>query len=55
MAIAQDLALLKRPLHGLLKAAYKVIGESTEIPVARYQDNVTMSIYLLQIMSGFQI
>jgi UDP-glucose 4-epimerase len=34
-------------------AAYKAVGESTEIPVTYYHNNVTATIYLLQIMSEF--
>ncbi|KAH9983882.1 hypothetical protein BJV77DRAFT_1062321 [Russula vinacea] len=33
--------------------AYKAVGESTEIPVTYYHNNVTATIYLLQIMSEF--
>jgi UDP-glucose 4-epimerase len=35
------------------KQAYKAVGESTEIPVTYYHNNVTATIYLLQIMSEF--
>ncbi|KAF8261909.1 UDP-glucose 4-epimerase [Lactarius quietus] len=34
-------------------AAYKAVGESSEIPVTYYHNNVTATIYLLQIMSEF--
>jgi UDP-glucose-4-epimerase GalE len=34
-------------------AAYKAVGESSEIPVTYYHNNVTATIYLLQIMSDF--
>jgi UDP-glucose 4-epimerase len=35
------------------KQAYKAVGESTEIPLTYYHNNVTATIYLLQIMSEF--
>jgi UDP-glucose 4-epimerase len=35
------------------KQAYKAVGESSEIPVTYYHNNVTATIYLLQIMSEF--
>jgi len=35
------------------KQAYKAVGESTEIPLTYYLNNVTATIYLLQIMSEF--
>ncbi|KAH8992904.1 THO complex subunit 1 transcription elongation factor-domain-containing protein [Lactarius akahatsu] len=34
-------------------AAYKAVGESSEIPVTYYHNNVTATIYLLQVMSEF--
>ncbi|KAH9980603.1 THO complex subunit 1 transcription elongation factor-domain-containing protein [Russula compacta] len=34
-------------------AAYKAVGESTEIPLTYYHNNVSATIYLLQIMSEF--
>jgi len=34
-------------------AAWKAVGESSEIPVTYYHNNVTATIYLLQIMSEF--
>ncbi|KAA1471600.1 UDP-glucose 4-epimerase [Dentipellis sp. KUC8613] len=34
-------------------AAWKAVGESTEIPVTYYHNNVTATIYLLQVMSDF--
>jgi len=34
-------------------AAYKAVGESTEIPLTYYLNNVSATIYLLQIMSDF--
>ena len=33
--------------------AYKAVGESSEIPLTYYHNNVTATIYLLQIMSEF--
>ncbi|KAK0246498.1 THO complex subunit 1 transcription elongation factor-domain-containing protein [Armillaria nabsnona] len=35
-------------------AAYKAVGESTEIPLTYYQNNVSATISLLQIMSEFE-
>ncbi|SRR6266478_5487688 len=35
------------------KQAYKAVGESTEIPVTYYHNNVTATIFLLQIMAEF--
>lgn len=35
------------------KQAYKAVGESTEIPLTYYHNNVSATIYLLQIMSEF--
>jgi UDP-glucose 4-epimerase len=35
------------------KQAYKAVGESTEIPLTYYHNNVTATIYLLQLMSEF--
>lgn len=35
------------------KQAYKAVGESTEIPVTYYHNNVTATIFLLQVMSEF--
>ncbi|KAH9923139.1 UDP-glucose 4-epimerase [Epithele typhae] len=34
-------------------AAYKAVGESTEIPLTYYENNVSATIYLLQVMSEF--
>ncbi|KXN88950.1 THO complex subunit 1 [Leucoagaricus sp. SymC.cos] len=34
-------------------AAYKAVGESTEIPLAYYENNVSASLFLLQIMNEF--
>lgn len=34
-------------------AAYKAVGESTEIPLTYYENNVAATVYLLQIMSEF--
>jgi len=34
-------------------AAYKAVGESTEIPLVYYHNNVTATIHLLQLMSEF--
>jgi UDP-glucose 4-epimerase len=36
-----------------VKQAYKAVGESSEIPVTYYHNNVTATIHLLQIMSDF--
>ena len=33
--------------------AYKAVGESTEIPLTYYENNVSATIYLLQVMSEF--
>ena len=35
------------------KQAYKAVGESTEKPLTYYHNNVTATVYLLQIMSEF--
>lgn len=35
------------------KQAYKAVGESSEIPVTYYHNNVTATIFLLQVMSEF--
>jgi len=34
-------------------AAYKAVGESTQIPLAYYENNVSATIYLLQVMEEF--
>ncbi|KAI9067221.1 UDP-glucose 4-epimerase [Trametes sanguinea] len=34
-------------------AAYKAVGESTEIPLTYYENNVSATVYLLQVMSEF--
>ncbi|KAI0694426.1 hypothetical protein BC835DRAFT_1486299 [Cytidiella melzeri] len=34
-------------------AAYKAVGESTQIPLTYYENNVSATVYLLQIMSEF--
>lgn len=34
-------------------AAYKAVGESTEVPLTYYENNVAATLYLLQIMSDF--
>ena len=33
--------------------AYKAVGESTEIPLTYYENNVAATVYLLQLMSEF--
>ena len=33
--------------------AYKAVGESTEIPLTYYENNVAATVYLLQTMSEF--
>lgn len=49
-ALPQPMRTLSHPAP---KQAYKAVGESTEIPVTYYHNNVTATIYLLQIMSEF--
>ncbi|KAG7452092.1 UDP-glucose 4-epimerase [Guyanagaster necrorhizus] len=45
----------KGGIWGLIHiAAYKAVGESTEIPLTYYQNNVAATISLLQIMSEFE-
>jgi UDP-glucose 4-epimerase len=46
-------ALKKKTDSSGAKQAYKAVGESTEIPLTYYHNNVTATLYLLQIMSEF--
>jgi UDP-glucose 4-epimerase len=43
----------KKPDTSGAKQAYKAVGESTEKPLTYYHNNVTATVYLLQIMSDF--
>ncbi|EIM83257.1 UDP-glucose 4-epimerase [Stereum hirsutum FP-91666 SS1] len=44
----------KGGIYGVIHiAAYKAVGESTEIPLTYYENNVSATIFLLQLMSEF--
>lgn len=44
----------KGGIYGVIHiAAYKAVGESTEIPLTYYENNVSATVYLLQVMNEF--
>jgi len=48
-----SLKVLKKLGHLHATQAYKAVGESTEIPLTYYENNVAATLYLLQIMDEF--